>query len=313
MESDNIKKVDLKARTNWHRLFETINQMALTDVGLNTYTEFRLMSESPIVDLLLQRAESEWTAAQQDRVPDGIRHSHALHILGDLKKTESLNKRVLLKTLAYDTIYKSVQGLKDEDVQTFLLSAKTPQRAFFTRFDYEPTEHAGVYHSHNEAFCYVDIIVLNQLSDEPHNMFVKCFASREKEAQKAFDLFLQSDWNIYPQELVWYMYGLYQRWEKMLEKGGSQMENTLDIGTPEEILLAGRERHQRFLQRMPPEYRMVGLSPSERMAGLSAFDRVTGLSLEERLVGLPLDELKAYVERLNWVPSSNGNGSSAPS
>jgi len=38
------------------------------------------------------------------------------------------------------------------------------------------------------------------------------------------------------------------------------MENTLDITTPEEILLAGRERHQRFLQRLPAEYRMVGLS-----------------------------------------------------
>jgi hypothetical protein len=167
MESEKIKKLKLKVRTNWHRLFETINQMALTDVGLNAYTEFRLMSESPVVDLLLERAESEWTAAQLARTPDGIRHSQARYILGDLKKTESLNKRMLLKTLAYDTIYKSIQGLKDEEVQTFLLSAKTPRRAFFTRFEYEPTEHAGVYHSRNEAFCYVDIIVLNQLSPEP--------------------------------------------------------------------------------------------------------------------------------------------------
>ena len=304
MEDENIKKLNLKLRTNWHRLFETINQMALTDVGLNTHTEFRLMSESPVVDLLLLRTSIEWTAAQQARTPDGIRHSHARHILGDLKKTESLNKRILLKTLAYDTIYKSVQGLKDEQVQTFLLSAKTPRRAFFTKFEYEPTEHAGVYHSRNEAFCYVDIIVLNQLSDEPHNMFVKCFASREKEARKAFELFLQADWKIYPTELVWYMYGLYERWEKMLPKGGSQMENTLDIATPEEILLAGRERHQRFLQRLPAEDRIV-------MVGLSPFDRVAGLSLEERVAGLPLDELKAYVERLSRAQSSNGNGSSA--
>jgi hypothetical protein len=144
-------------------------------------------------------------------------------------------------------------------------------------------------------------------------MFVKCFASREKEARKAFELFLQSDWKLYPTELVWYMYGLYERWEKTLGKGGSQMESTLDIATPEEILLAGRERHQRFLQRLPAEYRMVGLSPAERMAGLSAIDRMAGLSLEERVVGVPLDQLKAYVEHLSRGSSSNGNGSQASS
>jgi hypothetical protein len=111
MESEKIKKLKWKLRTNWHRLFETINQMALTDVGLNAYTEFRLMSESPIVDLLLRRTSIEWTAAQLARTPDGIRHSGARHILGDLKKTESLNKRMLLKTLAYDTIYPQGQSV----------------------------------------------------------------------------------------------------------------------------------------------------------------------------------------------------------
>ena len=89
------------------------------------------------------------------------------------------------------------------------------------------------------------------------------------------------------------------------------MDGIVDIVTPEEILLAGRKSFRTFLQRLPVEERVAGLSASDLVGRLDASERVAGLSVEERFAGLSLDEVKAYVERLSKQSSLNGNGSSA--
>lgn len=194
-------------KTNWHRLFERINEEALIDVGLAVYCEFNLMSEPLRADILLRRAEPEWTEEQKARLPDGIRQSTANHLLWCFKKSESFNEKSLFQALCYDSTYKRIQRLSREKVQTVLLVSKTPRKATLAEFEYEATEHAGVYKSHNRAFRYVTLLVLNDLSDEPHNMFVKCFASRAKERQKAFKAFSQFDTTTFSRKLRWFMLG----------------------------------------------------------------------------------------------------------
>jgi hypothetical protein len=176
-------------KTNWHHLLERINEEALTTVGLSVYCEFHLMSSPLRADLLVRRTEPEWTEEQLSRIPDGMGQSTASHLLWCFKKSESFNEKSLFQALCYDATYKRIQRLSHAVVETFLLVSKTPRRATLAEFEYEPTEYAGVYKSQNRAFRYVTLIVLNDLSDEPHNMFVKCFASREKEQRKAFEAF----------------------------------------------------------------------------------------------------------------------------
>ena len=86
--------------------------------------------------------------------------------------------------------------------------------------------------------------------------------------------------------------------------------------TPDEVMGIGKEWYDVFLNILPPEERLAGLSPEEvlsqfkpeerpaglppeeRLAGLSPEERPAGLPPEERLAGLSPEEIEAYLERL---------------
>ena len=88
------------------------------------------MSESPKADILIiRREESQWTAEQFALLPDGIRDSQATDILIEFKYTQSFNENALQQALGYDFFYKQHQRPNaQEDVQTFLLSARKPRK-----------------------------------------------------------------------------------------------------------------------------------------------------------------------------------------
>jgi hypothetical protein len=146
------------------------------------------MSEPPAADiLLLRRQGSRWTASQRARLPDGVRDSQARHILIEFKYTESINEMALRQSLAYDTFYKRIQKLHDADVQTFLLSAKTPNAQFLAEFGYRRGEQPGVYYSQNQLVRLLPVLSLNELRNEAHNVFVRFFASQRQQKAAAFE------------------------------------------------------------------------------------------------------------------------------
>ena len=78
------------------------------------------------------------------------------------------------------------------------MCAKTPCPKFLEKFAYKQSQHKGGYTSQMPVFRWVMLIILNDLSDEAHNAWIKCFASRPKEKKKAFVLlksFFHLDWN----------------------------------------------------------------------------------------------------------------------
>lgn len=277
--------------TNWHRLFERINEEALTAVGLSVYCESHLMSEPLRVDLLVRRTESEWTKEQQSRMPDGMGQSTASHLLWCFKRSESFNEKSLFQALCYDVTYKRIQRLSHAAVETFLLVSKTPRRATLVEFEYEPTEYAGVYKSQNRAFRYVTLIVLNDLSDEPHNMFVKCFASREKEQRKAFEAFAQADPAAFTIKLRWFMLGLRKLYFE--SEGGQPI-----MRTPEEILEIGRKWATQLVRDLPPQEYLSHYKPEEVLSHYRP---------QERLAGLSASEIKAYLKQLESEQAVNGS------
>ena len=138
-----------KNLTRWHRLLAKMLEVLLTPVDITVTPDFPIMSNPPEADILLiRRDHARWTREQLMRLPDGIRDTRADHILIEFKYTESVNKSVLAQALAYDTFYRRIQeSLKQERIQTFVVSSKTPRKHFFEKFGYTEQEKQGVYKS----------------------------------------------------------------------------------------------------------------------------------------------------------------------
>ncbi len=253
--------------------------------------------------MLLRRKGKFWTPEQQARLPDGIRQSHANHILCEFKYTQSVNKVALLQAILYDYLYRTSRRLKRQAVQTFVVSARTPQRAVLTHFGYSASELRGVYRSQHEFVSEIDLLVLNELSTESHNVFFKCFASQKKQREAAFAVINQMKlWN-WSEELWATMSGLQSVFQRL---EGEEMKET--ILTPEYLRKLGEGMRQEILATITPEdLKKMGevtrqqliatLSPEERLAGLDPEERLAGLDPEERLAGLDPTVIEAYLRQ----------------
>ena len=255
-----------KESTKWHELLGTLLKYLLSPVGIKVSTDFDVMSKSPEVDiLLLRRFANKWTAEQLALLPDGIRDCQASDIVLEFKYTESFNEEALQQALGYDFFYKRYNSSpkEKEKVQTFLLSAQKPQLKTLTQFGYERTEHQGVYQSSFELANKIVLLSLNELTNEPHNAFVKCFASRHKEKQKAFKTLKQMGFNSFTDQLQWFLAGLNTL---LFSTKGEHMKIKL---TPEMVMEMGKEWGQVYLSSLPAKERLAGLTPKDRLAGLT--------------------------------------------
>jgi hypothetical protein len=264
-------------------------------VNISVLTDFAVMSETPQADILLLRRQSTaWTAPQLARLPDGIRHCQAGQILIEFKYTESFNEKALLQALGYDTFYKRAKELHNSEVQTFLVLAKTPQSATLAEFGYDESHsYPGVFYTPSRGFRNVILMSLNDLSQEPHNAFFKCFASRRQEKQKAFDLLKQSGLQSLTLRLKLFLAGLWEYWFQLI---GEDMNIEL---TPEQLMEMGKMWGDWYLSELSVEQRLAGLAPAERLRGLKPEERLRGLKPqevlsqfkpEERLSGLKPEE-----------------------
>jgi len=284
-------------RTLWHRLLATLLEELLSPVGIQVYTDFPLLSKSPEADILLLRRDSpQWTTEQRLRLPDGIRDSSASQILIEFKYTESINEEAFLQTLSYDTIYKRAKLLKATDIQTFLVSSKTPQAETLTEWGYTGTNQPGVYRSQERSLRLITLLSLNDLSAEPHNAFVKTFASRRQQKREAFATLKRTGLSGLTVKLPWFLAGLQTYWFST-DTGEDFMKPQL---TPEKVMALGEQWILACLATLPVEKRLefMGLTAQERLAGLPARERVDGLSIQERLAGLTPAEIENYLRQL---------------
>jgi hypothetical protein len=282
-----------RSQIAWHRLLGAVLEALLTPVGISVQTEVPITSDPPRADiLLLRRAGPTWTAEQRDRLPDGVRASSASHILLEFKYSESVNGAALLQALAYDYFYRQTQRLKATVVQTFVVSAKTPRQRVLHQFNYSPTETPGLYRSSDALLQRVPLLVLNGLSDEPHNAFVKCFASQREEKSAAFGVLEQVEVRRTSGELEELLEGLWTLW---FGPKGLEMQE-IEI-TPEMVRSVGKRWRQFTLAGLTPEERLAGLAPEERLAGLAPEERLAGLAPEERLAGLDPAVVEAWLRQ----------------
>jgi hypothetical protein len=278
-----------------HKVLGKMLQELLTPLGVTVETEFSIMSESPKGDILLLRQErAEWTPEQRALLPDGIRDSQASHILLELKHTESANEAALRQALGYDIFYRRTQQLAEADIQTFLLSAKTPLPATLQGFGYKLSEEPGVYYSDNVLLRRLPVLLLNELRDAPHNAFVKTLASRQQAKRAAFATLRAVGLATFPGGIQWLLRGLWRQWNMSTEE--MELEE-VELG-PDELIELGKEWQEILLSSLPAAELLKYVTPEERLAGLEPEERLAGLEPEERLAGLEPEEIEAYLRKL---------------
>jgi hypothetical protein len=221
----------------WHKLLGKIFEELLTPLNVTVETSLRIMAESPEADvLLIRRNQQRWTEAQRDLLPDGIRDTQADHVLIEFKYSESVNRDAIFQALTYSYLYLKVQKLQPERLHTVIISSKTPSQKFRVDFGYQESDRLGVWHSNCAILDILDILVLNDLSDAPHNLFIKCFASRKKEKKRSLKKLFESSWKQLSTSLLQIFIGMWNI-HASAQEGKDIMEYEL---TPERVMEIGK-------------------------------------------------------------------------
>lgn len=175
-----------RQQIKWHRFLAKGFELSIGQRGVLVFAEVEVMQNPPKVDvLLLRRDTGEWTPEQLALLPDGIRDCNAKHILIEFKYSESLTVDAIRQAVGYEYFYRIANELIIDEVKMFLLCAKTPTPEHLQMFGYEPSSLAGIYENHYTPIEHIPLLALNNLNDEPHNAFVKAFASRSAQKAKA--------------------------------------------------------------------------------------------------------------------------------
>ncbi len=246
------------SNTQWHKLLGKLLKDLLSPVDLDVFTEFPLMTESPKVDVLLVRRKTpQWTEEQLALLPDGIRDTTATDIIIEFKYTESLNDEAIEQTLGYNHWYKQRKNVIQENVKCFLLSSKQPQKSTLKKLGYRNTELKGVYRSQFRLIRKVTLLSLNELANEPHNAYVKCFASHRQEKEKAFEMLEKNNFKSLANPLRYFISGLKGFWFTL---EGDKMK--LEV-TEEQIAEMGKRWGETYLSSLPTEEVLSHYDPQE--------------------------------------------------
>jgi hypothetical protein len=284
-------------KTLWHRLLSKLFEIVLSPLGVTILSELQSTSNPPKIDILLLRRNSpHWTPQQMALLPDGIRDRHATHHLLECKLTESINEESFQQALTYDYLYRQSQQVSRGDMQTYIVSAHTPRAVHLQAWGYTVSEHTGVYVSSLPLLQHVVLLVLNELSDAPHNDFIRLFASRQRVRGAALHTLLRQPFGRWPSQFWAFLFGL----QRLYKVEGADMRRDLTV---EDVLEIGEEMRKQVIASAAPEERLVGLAPAERLDGLAP---------EERLAGLKPEELQALLHQLETYLGESSSHSISP-
>jgi hypothetical protein len=165
--------------------------------------------------------------------------------------------------------------------------------ATLKRFFYEKTCHQGVYISRLPLLVHVTLIVLNELSDEPHNAWIKCFSNRNLEKQKAFIALGKIKKGFISLDLQHALSGLWRNWFNNLEDLTMNTELT-----PEKIMEMGRFWDETYLSQFNSKERLEGLNPKERLEGLNEKEILSVVDHQKILADLPIEEIENFLRKV---------------
>lgn len=283
----------------WHPLFNRWLKGTLTPVDVDYNDEVYATSEPVEIDAVLSHVGPTWSQQQKALLPDGIRNRRMRHHLLEFKITESVNMDAIEQAFCYDYLYRKSQNLSRSQLQTYMISAKTPHAATLEKWGYAETRYPGVYVSAQAVFNRITILILNKLRDVPHNQYFRLFASQKKVRRSAMQYLIKEheramladrganspDERDSENRLALNSEQLREKWtvlfalRRIYELEGIKMDIEMTL---EDVMEMGREEYRRnIIERFPAEERMAGLEPKDVVSELEPKDRVAGLEPEE--------------------------------
>ena len=307
-KSSSTQKKAKRRVSPWHDRFGTLFKL-FNMRAVIVSTGFDIAKEMPRGDvLLLLNEKEEWTEEQCQYLPDGVRDDSSKHKLLEFKYTESFNEDALEQTLGYNIFYRRSHGLERSEVDSYLVVSSTPNAETLQYYNYQEAEHPGVYRTDRDFIKEIAVVALNDLRDEPHNAYVKLFASRKGVKRRAISQLKKMGVFAAFTELSEFVYAMAQvlfKEERMDLREDEHLDAEVLIEIGREMakayfnhMMAQEEIPdwgEQFLASLPPERRMAGLPPEQRMAGLPSELRTAGLEVEE------LQDLIKQAERLIQV------------
>jgi hypothetical protein len=306
-----------------HDLFGSMMKETLIPVNLEVESNYEVGKAPPRLDvLIIRRTGPRWSKAQLEFLPDGIRQSRCKHIILELKYTESVSNLAIYQTLGYLSSYVQLKALKVENVSTFLVSSKKPQEAVLENLGLIPTDIQGVYQPEDNRIMPIQLISLNELSNDPYNLWIKLFASKyterafvlsqivrhnRKKLKKGLGIvFLKivKFWNILGETTMKRLQKIVYGPEDLTDEDiatffslfNIQPEMAINYFKPEKMVtyLNPKER----LHGLKPKDVMTQFEPKDRLHGLKPKDVVTQFEPEDLLNGLDPETIEAYLNKI---------------
>ena len=164
----------------WHCLLARALKELLNPVNIQVLTEVQILSDPPKADIILLRREGKtWTKEQRDCLADGLRDTDAERVLIEFKYTESITDHTFEKLFFYHYLYRESEKLKQDQLQSFLVSAKTPGTKILTEQGFEPAGQQGVYASTLSCMRAIRVILLNEIENKLFDRKVKKEVKKE--------------------------------------------------------------------------------------------------------------------------------------
>lgn len=215
--------------------------------NIMTQPEVRTGALPPAIDVLLVRREpgKPWTPWQLLFLSDGIRESTATHIIIELKYSESLTYDALEALIGYEAFYRRNNKLPRREVQSVIILAKQPRESTRTRTGLTERMALGVYRGTHWSLAPKRLIVVSELSDAIHNVFLRLFSTQKAIHKAAFEQFQRELMHQVPPEVTTFVFTVHE----LLHKGGKSM-GTLAL---EEVLMHEKTIAQKIVANMPEE------------------------------------------------------------
>jgi hypothetical protein len=317
MKRHSRRRQGKKRQQRWHRFLAKGFELSVGRRGVLVIAEVEVTQNPPKVDVLLLRREGDaWTAEQIALLPDGIRDCNASHVLIEFKYTESLTIDAIRQAISYEYFYRTANELPPDAVKMFILCAKTPTAERLASFGYTLSALPGVYTNAEELLNHIPLLVLNGLSDDAHNAFVKAFASRPAQKAKALATIRQQ--TDLSDELLGYFEVLRTLWS--LPEGAAMNE----VLTPERVVEIGREWKRILFQHATADELNEMLSPESKQKlnergvqqafneGINQKTRDIVLAMHVKgfdlaviadIMALPIDQVQALLEAEETKPT----------
>lgn len=280
---------------NCHLTIGGLLKEILTPRGITVETEYPIRVR---VDIVLTNERGEWSEEQKRFLPDGIRDSRAKLIAIEVKCTQSMNEATLYQAEKYDSLLKDQkQGTKKgssrekrvfykkEEIQTFLLSAKTPEDKRLRELEFTKEMSPGVLRS--TKYKHITLLILNKLPNVLNNAVVKCMCTKRREREGAIAL-LRNVYNELSMDTRNMINGLSRI-------GGDDI--MLLEATPENLRKWGEEWGEIYLNSLPREKVLKRYSVEERIKGVPVEERIKDVPVEEMLKGISIEELKKFLDK----------------